>query len=200
MPYFENPDQHYRSTKEMLECMSFLGEEKAFEITVTNTNMIADQIESFKPVPNDHLYTPTIPNSDVMLREECYKNAKAIYGDPIPEVIKSRLDAELDGIINNGYSVTYWIAHKIVKKANDDGYVVGSRGSVGSSFAATMAGITEVNALPPHYICPHCKHLEWTKETIPDITSGYDLPEKNCPVCGTPMNHDGQDIPFQTFL
>ncbi len=200
MPHFENPDQHYRSTKEMLECMSFLGEEKAFEVTVTNTNMIADQIESFKPVPNDHLYTPVIPNSDVLLREECYKNCKALYGDPIPEEIKTRLDAELDGIINHGYSVTYWIAHKIIQKANQDGYVVGSRGSVGSSFAATMAGITEVNALPPHYICPHCHHLEWTKETMPEITSGYDLPDKLCPVCGQPLIHDGQDIPFQTFL
>ena len=200
MAHFENPEQHYRSTKEMLECMAFLGEEKAFEVTVTNTNMIADQCESYKPVPNDHLYTPVIPNSDVMLREECYKNCKELYGDPIPQVIKERLDAELDGIINHGYSVTYWIAHKIIKKANEDGYVVGSRGSVGSSFAATMAGITEVNALPPHYICPHCHHLEWTKETNPEITSGYDLPDKLCPECGTPLIHDGQDIPFQTFL
>ena len=200
MHFFENPDQHYRSTKEMLEAMSFLGEEKAFEITVTNTNMIADQIESIRPVPNDHLYTPTIPNSDVMLREECYKNAHALYGDPLPKFIQERLDAELDGIINHGYSVTYWIAHLIIKKANEDGYVVGSRGSVGSSFAATMAGITEVNALPPHYRCPHCKHIEWTKETYPNITSGYDLPEKACPECGTMMVHDGQDIPFQTFL
>ena len=200
MPYFENPDQHYRSTKEMLECMAFLGEEKAFEVTVTNTNMIADQCESYQPVPNDHLYTPTIPNSDVMLREECYKNAHELYGDPLPKFIQDRLDAELDGIINNGYSVTYWIAHLIIKKANEDGYVVGSRGSVGSSFAATMSGITEVNALPPHYRCPHCKHLEWTSDEYPNITSGYDLPEKVCPECGTPMVHDGQNIPFQTFL
>ena len=200
MPYFENPDQHYRSTKEMLECMSFLGEEKAFEITVTNTNFFADQIESFKPVPNDHLYAPDIPNSDTNLREFCYKQAHELYGDPLPEYIEERLKTELSGIIDNGYSNTYWIAHLLIKKANEDGYVVGSRGSVGSSFAATMANITEVNSLPPHYRCPKCKHFEWSSEEFPNITSGYDLPEKVCPVCGERMVHDGQNIPFQTFL
>ena len=200
LPAFENPDQHYRSTDEMLKCMSFLGEEKAYEVTVTNTNMIADMIEPIMPVPNDKLYTPTIENCDNMLRDMCFEKAHELYGDPLPEFIQNRLERELNGIISNGYSVIYYIAHKIIKKANEDGYIVGSRGSVGSSFVATMSGVTEVNALPPHYRCPKCKHLEWTKESMPEYRSGYDLPEKNCPVCGAPMVHDGQDIPFETFL
>ena len=197
---FENPDQHYRSTKEMLECMSFLGEEKAYEVTVTNTNMIADMIEPLMPVPNDKLYTPTIENCDQMLSDMCFKKAHELYGNPLPEYIQSRLERELNGIISNGYSVIYYIAHKIIKKANEDGYIVGSRGSVGSSFVATMSNVTEVNPLPPHYRCPKCKHLEWTKETMPEYKSGYDLPERRCPVCGEYMVHDGQDIPFETFL
>ena len=200
IPPFENPDQHYRSTDEMLECMSFLGEEKAYEVTVTNTNLIADMIDEIIPVPNDKLYTPEIENCDNMLRDMCYAKAHELYGDPLPEFIEKRLERELKGIIDNGYSVIYYIAHKIIKKANDDGYIVGSRGSVGSSFVATMANVTEVNPLPPHYRCPKCKHLEWTKETMPQYRSGYDLPEKRCPVCGEYMVHDGQDIPFETFL
>ena len=200
VPPFENPDQHYRSTKEMLECMSFLGEEKAYEVTVTNTNLIADMIEPLMPVPNDKLYTPTIENCDQMLRDMCFKKAHELYGDPLPEYIQSRLERELNGIISNGYSVIYYIAHKIIQKANEDGYIVGSRGSVGSSFVATMSNVTEVNPLPPHYRCPKCKHLEWTKESMPDYKSGYDLPERRCPVCGEYMVHDGQDIPFETFL
>ena len=200
MPAFENPDQHYRSTDEMLKCMSFLGEEKAYEVTVTNTNLIADMIEQMKPVPNDHLYTPTIENCDNMLRDMCFNKAHELYGDPLPEFIQDRLEKELNGIISNGYSVIYYIAHKIIKKANEDGYIVGSRGSVGSSFVATMSGVTEVNPLPPHYRCPKCKHLEWTSETMPDYRSGYDLPNKKCPICGEEMVHDGQDIPFETFL
>ncbi|MCQ2087425.1 MAG: PolC-type DNA polymerase III [Bacilli bacterium] len=197
---FPNPDQHYRSTKEMLECMSFLGEEKAYEITVTNTNKIADQVEPLEPTPNTHLYTPTIENCDNMLRQMCFDKAHELYGDVLPEYIEKRLNRELDGIINNGYAVIYYIAHKIIKKANEDGFVVGSRGSVGSSFVATMSNITEVNPLPPHYRCPKCKHLEWTSETMPEYKSGYDLPEKVCPICGEPMVHDGQNIPFETFL
>ena len=197
---FENPDQHYRSTKEMLECMSWLGEEKAYEVTVTNTNMIADMIEPLMPVPNDKLYTPKIENCENMLSDMCYQKAHELYGDPLPEFIQDRLEKELNGIISNGYSVIYYIAHKIIKKANDDGYIVGSRGSVGSSFVATMSGVTEVNPLPPHYRCSKCKHLEWTKESMPEYRSGYDLPEKKCPVCGADMVHDGQDIPFETFL
>ena len=200
MEPFENPDQHYRSTDEMLKCMEFLGPEKAYEVTVTNTNMIADMIEEIIPVPNDHLYTPTIENCDNMLRDMCFNKAHELYGNPLPEYIETRLEKELNGIISNGYSVIYYIAHKIIKKANEDGYIVGSRGSVGSSFVATMSGVTEVNPLPPHYRCPKCKRLEWTKETMPQYRSGYDLPDRLCPDCGAPMVHDGQDIPFETFL
>lgn len=200
LPPFENPDQHYRSTDEMLKCMSFLGEEKAYEVTVTNTNLIADMIEPLMPVPNDHLYTPKIDNCENMLRDMCFDKAHELYGDPLPEYIQERLEKELNGIISHGYSVIYYIAHRLIKKANEDGYIVGSRGSVGSSFVATMSGVTEVNPLPPHYRCPHCKHLEWTKESMPEYRSGYDLPEKKCPICGADMVHDGQDIPFETFL
>ena len=200
MPKFENPDQHFRSTQEMLKCMSFLGEEKAFEVTVTNTNMIADQIDVLVPLPNDKVYNPSMEGCEEKLRNIIFTTAKEKYGDPIPDVIQKRLETELNGIISHGYAVIYYIAHCLVKKANDDGYIVGSRGSVGSSLAATMAGITEVNALPPHYICPKCHHLEWTSQTHPEYLSGYDLPDKVCPVCGTLMKHDGQNIPFETFL
>ena len=200
LPRFDNPNQHFRTTEEMLECMSFLGEEKAYEITVTNTNAIADQIEKLVPLPNDHLFTPSIENCESLLTEMVFKKAHEIYGDPLPELIQKRLETELNGIISNGFSVIYYIAHKIIKKTNEDGYIVGSRGSVGSSLVATMANITEVNPLPPHYICTHCHHLEWVNETDPDIRSGDDLPDKKCPICGEEMIHDGQDIPFQTFL
>ena len=182
-PYFENPDQHYRTTKEMLECFNFLDEDTAKEIVIKNTNIIADQIESLLPVPNDKLYTPKIEGCEENLKEICYKKAHDLYGEVLPEYIEKRLATELNGIISNGYSVIYYIAHKIIKKTNDDGYIVGSRGSVGSSFVATMANITEVNPLPPHYRCPKCKQLEWTKESMPEYRSGYDLPEKNCPHC-----------------
>ena len=200
IPNYENPNQHFLTTDEMLEAMSFLGKEKAYEISVTNTNKIADMIEEIVPLPNDHLYTPKIDNCEEMLRKMCFDNAHKLYGDPLPEFIEKRLDVELNGIISNGYSVIYYIAHKIVKKANEDGYLVGSRGSVGSSFVATMADITEVNPLPPHYRCPKCKHLEWTLQTYPDIKTGFDLPIKRCPVCGEIMIGDGQNIPFETFL
>ena len=200
MPEFENPDQHYRSTDEMLKCMEFLGEEKAYEVTVTNTNLIADMIEPIMPVPNDHLYTPTIENCESNLKNMCYEKAHELYGDPLPDYIETRLEKELNGIISNGYSVIYYIAHLLIKKANEDGYIVGSRGSVGSSFVATMSNITEVNPLPPHYRCPKCKHFEWTSETMPQYRSGYDLPDRVCPECGAPMVHDGQNIPFETFL
>ena len=129
-----------------------------------------------------------------------FEKAHKLYGDPLPELIQNRLETELHGIISNGFSVIYYIAHKIIKKTNDDGYIVGSRGSVGSSLVATMANITEVNPLPPHYLCPHCHHLEWVNEVDPDVRSGDDLPEKKCPICGEDMIHDGQNIPFQTFL
>ena len=199
-PPFENPDQHYRSTEEMLECFSFLSKEEAEKIVITNTNMIANQIEPLMPVPNDKLYTPKIDNAEENLKKMCYDKAHELYGDPLPEFIQNRLDTELNGIITNGFSVIYYIAHRLVKKSNEDGYIVGSRGSVGSSFVATMSGITEVNPLPPHYRCPKCKHLEWGKESYPNIRSGFDLPLKKCPVCGEVMISDGQDIPFETFL
>ena len=197
MDYFENPDQHYRTTREMLDAFNYLGTEKAYEIVVTNTNLIADKIPLLKPL-KDKLYTPTIENCENLLRELCYNTAHEMYGEDLPTIVKERLEKELEGIINNGYSVIYYIAHKIIKKSNEDGYMVGSRGSVGSSFVATMAKITEVNPLPPHYLCPHCKHSEF--DGLPEVSSGFDLPEKNCPVCGTKMNHDGQNIPFATFL
>ena len=200
VPDFENPDQHYRSTKEMLEAFSFLDKELAEEIVITNTNIINDMIEPLLPVPNDHLYTPTIENCENLLKDLCFSRAHELYGDPLPEFIQNRLDTELNGIISNGYSVIYYIAHQLVKKSNEDGYIVGSRGSVGSSFVATMSGITEVNPLPPHYLCPHCHKLEWGSENYPDVRSGFDLPPKKCPVCGQEMIRDGQKIPFETFL
>lgn len=193
----EAPDQHYRSTKEMLNAFSFLGKEKAFEIVVTNTNAIADSINEFKPIKKD-LHKPEIENAPTILRDTCYAKTKEIYGDPLPEEIQNRLEKELSGIIDNGYSVTYYIAHEIVRRANEAGFVVGSRGSVGSSFAAHMFGITEVNPLRPHYHCPKCKHLEFIDD--PDVQSGYDLPDKKCPICGEKLIGDGQNIPFETFL
>jgi len=197
MDYFENPDQHYRTTREMLDAFEYLGKEKAKEIVVTNTNKVADMIDVLEPIKSK-LYTPTIENCENLLKDLCYSNAHKKYGDPLPPIVAERLEKELNGIINNGYSVIYYIAHKIIHKANEDGYMVGSRGSVGSSFVATMADITEVNALPPHYLCPNCKHSEF--EGIPEVSSGFDLPEKDCPICGHKMIHDGQNIPFATFL
>jgi DNA polymerase-3 subunit alpha (Gram-positive type) len=192
-----SPDQYYRSTKEMLDAFEFLGKEKAFEIVVTNTNKIADQIEEIKPVQKK-LHPPVIENSPELLRNTAIARCKELYGDPIPQVILDRLNKELDGIIGNGYSVTYYIAREIVRLANEAGHLVGSRGSVGSSLAAYMYGITEVNALPPHYRCPKCKHLEFVDD--PNVFSGYDLPDKFCPVCGEKLVGDGQNIPFETFL
>ena len=198
---FENPDQHYRSTEEMMEAFSFLGdEEKIKEIVVTNPNKINNMIEALVPLPNDKLYAPKIEGCEDDLKNIVYTKAHDMYGEELPEYIKNRLETELNGIITNGFSVIYYIAHKIVKKANEDGYMIGSRGSVGSSFVATMAGITEVNPLPPHYRCPECKTVEWTSNTYPDVKSGYDLPEKRCPVCGSVLERDGQNIPFETFL
>lgn len=193
---FQNPDQHYRTTDEMFEAFSFLPKEEASEYIVTNTNKIADLCESIVPVKTD-TYTPTIEGCDQNLRNLVYKNAHDLYGDPLPKLIEDRISSELDGIINNGYGVIYWIAHELVKKANSDGYIVGSRGSVGSSIVATLAEITEVNPLPPHYRCPKCRHVEFYED---QSVSGYDLPKKKCPVCGTIMVSDGQSIPFQTFL
>ena len=194
--YFPNPDQHFRSTDDMLDCFKWLGDD-GYQYVVTNTNLIADMIEEIQPIPPG-LYPPKIKDSEKILKDLCYKRAHELYGENLPELIKDRLDKELEGIISNGYSVIYYISHLLVKESNDRGYIVGSRGSVGSSFAATMASITEVNPLAPHYRCPKCKHFEFAN--IPGITSGFDLPEKRCPNCGEIMISDGQSIPFQTFL
>ena len=192
-----NPDQHYRTTREMLDAFSFLGEEKAKEIVITNTNKITDMCEEMSPI-HEHLEKPEIPDSDKMLTEACFAKAHELFGDEIPQDIVDRLNKELEGINGNGYSVTYYIAREIISRANKEGYMVGSRGSVGSSLAAFLYGITEVNPLAPHYRCPKCRHFEYSDD--PNCYSGSDLPEKKCPVCGEPMIHDGQDIPFETFL
>ncbi len=188
---------YLRTTEEMLEEFSYLGEEMAEKVVVENTNLIADMIENVLPVPKEKC-PPHIENAEEILKESCYEKAYSIYGNPLPEVIKERLEAELYPIINAGYAVMYVAAQMLVKKSNEDGYLVGSRGSVGSSFAATMAGITEVNPLPPHYICPNCKYLEWGDENEYDC--GVDMDDKDCPKCGTPLKKDGFTIPFQTFL
>lgn len=189
---------YMRTTDEMLEEFSYLGEDTAYQVVVENTNKIADMIDDgILPVPKGK-FPPKIENADVTLRETCMERAYSIYGNPLPEEIASRLETELNSIIGNGYAVMYVSAQKLVKKSNEDGYLVGSRGSVGSSFAATMAGITEVNPLDPHYICPNCKHLEWGDMHLYDC--GIDMPEKECPECGTMMNRDGYTIPFATFL
>lgn len=198
LPHYENPDQHMRSTTEMLEAFDFLGKEKAREIVIKNSNMICDLIEELQPTHGDKLFPPKIDNCENLLVERVYKKAHEWYGEVLPPLIEKRLKDELDGIINNGFAVQFFIASEIVRKANSDGYIVGSRGSVGSSFVATMADITEVNALPPHYRCPHCKHFEVAENTT--CSSGFDLPDKNCPKCEHKMIQDGQNLPFAIFL
>ncbi len=188
----------FRTTEEMLAEFSYLGEEKAREIVIENTRAIAEQVENIKLLPDDTAM-PEIPDAAEKLERMCFENARAQYGDPLPEMVEKRLRFELDNIIHHGYSVLYYIAYELVKHSLDDGYLVGSRGSVGSSLAATMAGITEVNALPPHYVCPNCRHSDFDVDTG-KFACGPDLPPKDCPRCGTPYIREGYEIPFATFL
>ncbi len=191
------PSQYLRTTDEMLKCYDYLTSEECYEYVVTNTNKIADMVEEIRPI-HDKLFTPTIDNADENLTKICYDTAHRLYGEQLPEIVEKRLEKELSNIIKHGFGVIYYISHLLVKKSNDDGYLVGSRGSVGSSFVATMSGITEVNPLPPHYLCLHCSHSEFLEEGV--VADGYDLPDKICPVCGTPMKGEGHNIPFETFL
>jgi len=191
------PPLYLKTTREMLDDFNYLDDKKAYEIVVENTNKIFDEVEDILPIPNG-TFPPSFAASDEELREMCYKKAKSIYGEKLPEIVEKRLEIELSSIIDNGYSVMYIIAQKLVDKSMEDGYLVGSRGSVGSSFAATMSNITEVNPLPPHYICTKCKRSEFLLDG--SLGSGVDLPDKECPDCKILYKKDGHDIPFEVFL
>ena len=197
----EQAPLYLRTTEEMLEEFAYLGPDKAQEVVVTNTRFIADQCELISPVRPDKC-PPVIENSDETLRNICYNRAHELYGEDLPEIVVERLERELNSIISNGFAVMYIIAQKLVWKSNEDGYLVGSRGSVGSSMVATMSGITEVNPLSPHYYCPKCHYSDFDSEEVKKYSgmSGCDMPDKECPVCGTMMKKDGHDIPFETFL
>ena len=194
-----HPSVYLRTTQEMLDEFNYISPKKAQEIVIDNTRNIAEACQTIEPLAEEwKSYNPKISGADKKLLDMCYQNAKAIYGDPLPAVVQQRLDSELDPIIKHGFGVLYFIAHKLVKHSNDRGYLVGSRGSVGSSFVATLAGITEVNPLPPHYVCPSC---HWTKfYTDGSVGGGFDLPNKECPNCGTVLNKNGHNIPFAVFL
>ncbi len=197
----EQAPLYLRTTDEMLEEFEYLGSAKAKEIVIDNPNKIADMIEKITPVRPDKC-PPVIPDSDKMLREICYNKAHSMYGENLPEVVTERLERELNSIISNGFAVMYIIAQKLVWKSVEDGYLVGSRGSVGSSFVATMAGITEVNPLSPHYYCKKCHYSDFDSEEVKAFAGGcgWDMPDKVCPVCGEKLTKDGFDIPFETFL